>query len=103
MQGYLDVGDGHELYWETLGSPAATPLVFLHGGPGAGATPDSRRYFDPAAFRGAARRSWGPGYGWSTRGPGSSGGSPSRRDASRSLMKSSSAFRARPAAEKGGN
>lgn len=51
LQGYLDVGDGHELYWEAVGLPAGSPVVFLHGGPGAGATAYSRRYFDPAAFR----------------------------------------------------
>ena len=51
MHGYLDVGDGHELYWETVGLPAGSPVVFVHGGPGAGATAHSRRYFDPAVFR----------------------------------------------------
>ena len=27
------------------------PVVFLHGGPGAGLVPDYRRFFDPAAYR----------------------------------------------------
>jgi len=32
--GLLDVGDGHEVYWESRGNPAGTPALFLHGGPG---------------------------------------------------------------------
>jgi proline iminopeptidase len=43
----LDVGDGHSLYWEQSGNPAGKPAVFLHGGPGAGCSPDHRRLFDP--------------------------------------------------------
>ncbi len=49
--GQLDVGDGHSIYWETVGSPAGTPAVFLHGGPGGGSTPGHRRHFDPSRYR----------------------------------------------------
>lgn len=49
--GMLAVGDGHELYWETVGNPAGRPAVWLHGGPGSGCTPGSRRMFDPARYR----------------------------------------------------
>lgn len=49
--GHLDVGDGHRLYWEECGNPDGVPVVFLHGGPGAGCTSDHRRYFDPARYR----------------------------------------------------
>ena len=49
--GRLDVGDGHSLYWERCGTPGAKPVVFLHGGPGAGCSPDHRRQFDPGALR----------------------------------------------------
>lgn len=49
--GLLHVGDGHRVYWETVGDPGGTPAVYLHGGPGSGATPFARRYFDPAAYR----------------------------------------------------
>lgn len=49
--GLLDVPDGHTLYWETVGNPAGTPVVFLHGGPGSGCTAAARRFFDPHAFR----------------------------------------------------
>jgi proline iminopeptidase len=48
--GMLDVGDGHSLYWELCGNPEGTPAVFLHGGPGAGCSPDHRRLFDPARY-----------------------------------------------------
>ena len=49
--GMLDVGAGHRVYWEVSGNPDGKPVVFLHGGPGAGTTPLHRRLFDPAAYR----------------------------------------------------
>ncbi len=49
--GMLDVGDGHEVYWETVGDPAGVPAVYLHGGPGGGCRPGHRRSFDPSAYR----------------------------------------------------
>lgn len=49
--GHLAVDGLHEIYWETCGNPNGTPVVFLHGGPGAGAAPDHRRFFDPAVYR----------------------------------------------------
>ncbi|MFN2494360.1 MAG: alpha/beta fold hydrolase, partial [Pseudonocardiaceae bacterium] len=49
--GLLEVGDGHTLYWETVGNPAGTPVVYLHGGPGGGSTPGARRYFEPGSYR----------------------------------------------------
>jgi len=48
--GHLDVGDGHVVYWERIGTRGAKPAVFLHGGPGGGIAPDYRRLFDPAAY-----------------------------------------------------
>jgi proline iminopeptidase len=48
--GRLDVGDGHSLYWERCGTAGAKPVVFLHGGPGAGCSPAHRRQFDPARY-----------------------------------------------------
>jgi proline iminopeptidase len=48
--GQLDVGDGHSVYWELCGNPKGKPAVFLHGGPGAGCSPDHRRLFDPARY-----------------------------------------------------
>jgi proline iminopeptidase len=49
--GMLPVGEGHEMYWETCGNPDGKPVVFLHGGPGGGCSPDHRRYFDPEKYR----------------------------------------------------
>lgn len=66
--GFLDVGrdlytetagDGqktpdvtrHRIYWEQSGNPDGVPVVFLHGGPGAGASPNHRRFFDPEHYR----------------------------------------------------
>ncbi|MEO1969357.1 MAG: prolyl aminopeptidase [Sphingomonadaceae bacterium] len=48
--GHLDVGDGHQVYWERVGTPGAKPAVFLHGGPGGGISPDHRRLFDPVRY-----------------------------------------------------
>ncbi|HEX3676227.1 MAG TPA: prolyl aminopeptidase [Sphingomicrobium sp.] len=49
--GMLDVGDGHRLYWELSGNPDGKPVVFLHGGPGGGSSPEHRRQFDPDKYR----------------------------------------------------
>src|SRR5258708_5909368 len=49
--GWLDVGDGHRVYWEECGNPRGKPAIFLHGGPGGGCSPDHRRLFDPKAYR----------------------------------------------------
>ena len=49
--GMLLLGAGHRMYWEVLGNPRGPAVVFLHGGPGAGAAPDHRRFFDPAHYR----------------------------------------------------
>jgi proline iminopeptidase len=49
--GMLDVGDGHRVYWECCGNPAGKPALFLHGGPGSGATAGQRRFFDPKLYR----------------------------------------------------
>jgi proline iminopeptidase len=49
--GMLDVGDGQSIYWEVAGDPDGKPAVALHGGPGSGSTPGTRRWFDPARYR----------------------------------------------------
>jgi proline iminopeptidase len=46
----LAVGDGHEIYVETVGRTDGIPAVYLHGGPGSGCQPDHRRLFDPERF-----------------------------------------------------
>lgn len=49
--GMLPLDALHTMYWETSGNPAGVPVVFLHGGPGSGASPKHRRFFDPDAYR----------------------------------------------------
>ncbi|QDB98959.1 prolyl aminopeptidase [Mesorhizobium sp. 8] len=48
--GMLDVGDGHTIYWERVGTKGAKPAVFLHGGPGGGVSPKQRCQFDPKLY-----------------------------------------------------
>jgi proline iminopeptidase len=47
---HLAVGDGHEIYVESVGRENGIPAVYLHGGPGSGCQPDHRRLFDPERF-----------------------------------------------------
>ena len=49
--GMLVVDDLHTLYWEESGNPDGLPVLFLHGGPGGGTTPNHRRFFDPSFYR----------------------------------------------------
>jgi len=49
--GRLMVDEPHELYYEQFGNPDGDPILFLHGGPGAGCTEIDRRFFDPQHFR----------------------------------------------------
>lgn len=49
--GRLALDNGHEMYWEESGQPNGVPVVFVHGGPGAGTMPVHRRFFDPDHFR----------------------------------------------------
>ena len=49
--GRLKVSPIHELYYEQCGNPKGKPVVFLHGGPGGGVSPDYRRYFNPEIYR----------------------------------------------------
>jgi proline iminopeptidase len=49
--GRLRLDSLHTMYWEESGNPRGRPALFLHGGPGAGATPVHRRFFDPAHWR----------------------------------------------------
>ena len=49
--GTLKLDGVHTMYWEQSGNPEGVPVMFLHGGPGAGASPAHRRFFDPAHYR----------------------------------------------------
>ena len=47
----LRVSDLHELHVEEAGNPDGPPVVFFHGGPGAGISPVHRRFLDPSHWR----------------------------------------------------
>ena len=47
---HLAIDARHTLYVEECGNPDGLPVVFLHGGPGAGLSPYHRRFFDPARW-----------------------------------------------------
>ncbi|PZW45675.1 proline iminopeptidase [Humitalea rosea] len=49
--GLLPLSGGHVMYWEQVGNPRGQPVLFLHGGPGAGAGAVHRRFFDPQTYR----------------------------------------------------
>jgi len=49
--GVLPLGGDHMMYWEESGNPDGAPVLFLHGGPGAGTTSTHRRFFDPTHYR----------------------------------------------------
>ena len=49
--GLLPLDGLHTMYWEQSGNADGVPVVFLHGGPGAGSSPAHRRFFDPAYYR----------------------------------------------------
>ena len=49
--GMLPVDDLHTLYWEESGNPDGVPVVYVHGGPGAGSSPEKRQWFDPSYYR----------------------------------------------------
>ncbi len=47
----LPVDGRHTLYLEQCGAPEGLPVLCLHGGPGGGASPEMRRFFDPKRYR----------------------------------------------------
>ena len=47
----LKVDGGHDLYVEECGNKEGLPVIALHGGPGGGAGPMMRRFFDPDKYR----------------------------------------------------
>jgi len=49
--GELAVDDVHTIYFEQCGNPDGQPVLFVHGGPGAGCSTTDRRFFDPEVFR----------------------------------------------------
>lgn len=49
--GFLEVGNGNTIYWETCGNPHGKSAIVLHGGPGSGCTSWHRRLFNPDTYR----------------------------------------------------
>jgi proline iminopeptidase len=50
-EGRLNVGNGHEIYFEECGEPGGNPVIIVHGGPGGGSNPTMRRFHDPKHYR----------------------------------------------------
>ena len=51
VSGLLDVGEGHNIYYEQCGDAAGISVIFLHGGPGSGCSPRHRQLFDLTRYR----------------------------------------------------
>lgn len=47
----VKVDDTHTLYVEESGDPDGLPILFIHGGPGAGCSSQDRCFFDPEKYR----------------------------------------------------
>ena len=48
---HIEVEQPHVLYVEESGNPQGIPVLFVHGGPGAGCEAYHRRFFDPNVYR----------------------------------------------------
>lgn len=46
----LNVDEQHQVYIEQCGNPDGQPVIFIHGGPGAGCSTNDRRFFDPDKY-----------------------------------------------------
>ena len=53
VSGNLTVSENpkHIMHWEEYGNPKGEPVIFIHGGPGGGTSPDYARFFDPSRYR----------------------------------------------------
>ena len=51
QHGLMAVDYPHRIYWEQAGNAEGVPVLFCHGGPGAGSSPSQRRFFDPRHYR----------------------------------------------------
>ncbi|KAF2159799.1 hypothetical protein M409DRAFT_60564 [Zasmidium cellare ATCC 36951] len=49
--GHLAVGSIHKIFYHQYGKPDGKPVIFLHGGPGAGTTKENTKFFNPAHYR----------------------------------------------------
>ncbi len=46
QSGFVEVTNGHSLYYELYGNPKGIPVIFLHGGPGAGFSDKDKQFFN---------------------------------------------------------
>jgi proline iminopeptidase len=51
VQHSIKVEPPHVIHVEECGNPSGIPVLFVHGGPGAGCEEYHRRFFDPALYR----------------------------------------------------
>ena len=49
--GNIAVDEIHTIYYEECGNPNGIPILFIHGGPGAGCSSADRCFFDESKFR----------------------------------------------------
>jgi proline iminopeptidase len=49
--GFLDVGQGHKIFYRIYGPEDGVPFVFLHGGPGSGFSESYSRFFEGQPIR----------------------------------------------------
>jgi len=49
--GFIQVDTVHKIYYEQYGNPEGKPILFLHGGPGAGCSSFQKRFFDCKKYR----------------------------------------------------
>ncbi|MEE3928248.1 prolyl aminopeptidase [Mycoplasmopsis ciconiae] len=48
---FIEVTHPHKIYVEVSGNPNGIPVIFVHGGPGAGSSEASRSFFDPEYYK----------------------------------------------------
>lgn len=48
---FLQVSDLHQIWFAEYGNPKGIPMIVVHGGPGAGISPNEPRYADPNKYR----------------------------------------------------
>src|SRR3990167_10054141 len=51
QEGFLRVSAIHEIWYSQYGNPNGTPVIVLHGGPGAGCDEETVKLFDPEFWR----------------------------------------------------
>jgi proline iminopeptidase len=49
-KGFINVTGGYKLYFELYGNPKGIPVLFLHGGPGAGFSDSDKQFFDKRRY-----------------------------------------------------